>query len=90
MAHVTCHDCGIRNGESGQGSPRRAVLGSYRFVGWGRVRLLCGECASVRMDRREVEPLNMDADVDGNELDACVSDHLPQAYRHLWPVWGAA
>jgi hypothetical protein len=28
-----------------------------------------------------------DGDVDGNELDACVSDHLPKDLRHLWPVW---
>ena len=26
-------------------------------------------------------------DVDGNELDAIVSDHLPQKFRYLWPVW---
>ena len=25
--------------------------------------------------------------VDGHELDAIVSDHLPKEYRHLWPVW---
>jgi hypothetical protein len=26
-------------------------------------------------------------DCDGTELDAIVSDHLPPALRHLWPVW---
>jgi hypothetical protein len=26
--------------------------------------------------------------VDGRELDAIVSDYLPQNLRHLWPVWG--
>ncbi len=30
-----------------------------------------------------------DDDIDGNELDAIVSDHLPADLRHLWPVWGA-
>jgi hypothetical protein len=29
-------------------------------------------------------------DVDGNELEAIVSDKLPKQYRHLWPVWGKA
>lgn len=29
------------------------------------------------------------ADVDGNELSACIADHLPANCRHLWPVWGA-
>jgi hypothetical protein len=28
-----------------------------------------------------------DGDIDGNELDACVADHLPADCRHLWPVW---
>jgi hypothetical protein len=28
-----------------------------------------------------------DADMDGNELDAIVSDHLPDDCKHLWPVW---
>ena len=27
-------------------------------------------------------------DVDANELEAVVTDHLPQKLRHLWPVWG--
>ncbi len=26
-------------------------------------------------------------DYDGHELDAIVSDHLPQEARHLWPTW---
>lgn len=25
--------------------------------------------------------------VDGTELEACVSDHLPADCRHLWPTW---
>ena len=29
------------------------------------------------------------ADADGNELDACVADHLPADCRHLWPCWEA-
>jgi hypothetical protein len=28
-----------------------------------------------------------DADVDGNELDACVADHIPQSARKFWPTW---
>lgn len=28
-----------------------------------------------------------DQDIDGTELDACVGDHLPAEYRHLWPIW---
>ena len=26
-------------------------------------------------------------DIDGAELAACVSDHLPAHLHHLWPVW---
>lgn len=25
--------------------------------------------------------------IDGNELDAIVSDHIPQDCKHLWPTW---
>ena len=32
---------------------------------------------------------DMNADIDGAELDAIVSDHLPADLRHLWPVWGS-
>ena len=28
-----------------------------------------------------------DGNIDGSEIDACVSDHLPANLRHLWPVW---
>lgn len=27
--------------------------------------------------------------IDRSELAACVEDHLPDDYKHLWPVWGA-
>ena len=30
----------------------------------------------------------MGDDIDGVELDAIVSDHLPKEQCHLWPVWG--
>lgn len=30
-----------------------------------------------------------DEDVDGNELEAIVTDHLPADCRHLWPVWAS-
>ena len=26
-------------------------------------------------------------DVDGSELEAIVTDHLPEGLRHLWPIW---
>lgn len=26
-------------------------------------------------------------DIDEHELAACVSDHLPEDLRHLWPTW---
>ena len=29
-----------------------------------------------------------DADMDGDELDAIVADHVPADCRHLWPTWG--
>jgi hypothetical protein len=25
--------------------------------------------------------------IDPNELEACISDHLPSTLRHLWPTW---
>jgi hypothetical protein len=28
-----------------------------------------------------------DETVDGDELAACVADHLPKQLRHLWPCW---
>ena len=28
-----------------------------------------------------------DDDVSGDELSACIADHLPAHLRHLWPVW---
>lgn len=31
-----------------------------------------------------------DGEVSGNELDACVADHLPLDCRHLWPYWEVA
>ena len=32
----------------------------------------------------------VDEDIDGTELDACVADHLPAQFRHLWPTWEPA
>ena len=26
-------------------------------------------------------------DINGDELEAIVTDHLPQKLKHLWPVW---
>lgn len=31
--------------------------------------------------------INNNIDIDGTELDACVSSHLPRTLRHLWPTW---
>ena len=28
-----------------------------------------------------------DIDVNGTELAACITDHLPERFRHLWPTW---
>ena len=28
------------------------------------------------------------ADISGDEINACIADHLPADCRHLWPVWG--
>ena len=27
-------------------------------------------------------------DINGDELDAIVADHLPKDLHHFWPVWG--
>jgi hypothetical protein len=42
---------------------------------------LCG------LETRDSDDVAIERDVDGNELDAIVSDHLPPEYRHLWPCW---
>lgn len=52
---------------------------------------LRGNRVAVTVDRNGLCDLSFngrDADIDGNELDAIVSDHLPADLRHLWPVWG--
>jgi hypothetical protein len=44
----------------------------------------------VSVDSNGLCELTLDGhqfNADGHELDAVVSDHLPAAYRHLWPVW---
>jgi len=42
---------------------------------------LCG------LETRDSDDVVIELDVDGNELDAIVSDHLPPEFRHLWPTW---
>jgi len=47
--------------------------------------------AMVQVDTNGLCDLTIDGkdegDIDGNELDAIVADHLPLALRHLWPCW---
>jgi hypothetical protein len=43
-----------------------------------------GLCGLTTIDEYDIE---CELDVDGHELDAIVSDHLPSEYRHLWPCW---
>ncbi len=54
----------------------------------------CSECRNnrimVSVDGNGLCDFTMNgksADMDGTELDAIVSDHLPADCRHLWPVW---
>jgi hypothetical protein len=42
-----------------------------------------GLCGLETRDSDDV----IELDVDGNELDAIIADHLPPEYRHLWPCW---
>jgi hypothetical protein len=54
---------------------------------------LAGHRLRIEVDSNGLCNLSVDGrygDVDGHELDACVADHLPAEYRHLWPVWGPA
>jgi hypothetical protein len=44
----------------------------------------------VMVDRNGLCDLTIngrDGDCDGNELDACVADHIPDDCKHLWPTW---
>ena len=46
----------------------------------------------VSVDSNGLYDLTIDGregDCDGNELSAIVADHLPKAYRHMWPTWEA-
>ena len=47
---------------------------------------LSGYPICVSVDENGLCDINYE--VDGNELEACVSDFLPKEYYHLWPVWG--
>lgn len=40
---------------------------------------LCGLAVNGKDDNGEI---------DSNELEAIVADHLPTKARHLWPTWG--
>ena len=52
---------------------------------------LAGKPVAVQVDSNGLCDLwgkGLDTDdVDGNELDAIVADHLPESHRHLWPTW---
>ena len=54
----------------------------------------CSQCAGhrlrVEVDSNGLCDFTIDGrfgDMDGTELDAIVADYLPDALRHLWPVW---
>lgn len=50
---------------------------------------IAGKPLMVAVDSNGLYDLNKAVgDPDGHELDAIVSDFLPNEYRHLWPVWG--
>lgn len=50
---------------------------------------IAGKRLMVVVDRNGLVDCNKAMEsVDGHELDAIVSDHLPLEFRHLWPVWG--
>lgn len=55
---------------------------------------LRGSRFTVSVDQNGVYDLTVNGrdagDIDGNELDAIVADHLPADCQHLWPVWKAA
>lgn len=70
---------------------------TYRWAFRPGHRWPCSEAAGNRLfvgvDRNGLCEFALngrdDADVDGTELEAIVSDHVPAECRHLWPVWGA-
>lgn len=51
---------------------------------------LCDRAVCVQVDDNGLYELHGADDIDGGELDAIVSDHLPADCRHLWPTWEPA
>lgn len=51
---------------------------------------LSGHRCFVAVDQNGLCDFTLDgrsADVSGDELSACVADHLPDDCKHLWPCW---
>ncbi len=52
---------------------------------------LSGHRIKVSVDDNGLYDFMLDgqpADIDSDELCACVGDYLPDDLQHLWPVWG--
>lgn len=49
---------------------------------------LAGLHVWIEVDKNGLCDMNL-PDVDAHELEAIVSDHLPDDLRHMWPTWGA-
>jgi hypothetical protein len=70
---------------------------TYRWAnragGWWPCSDISGKRLCVQVDSNGLVGVFVngsgDADIDGNELDAIVSDFLPASHRHLWPTWEA-
>jgi hypothetical protein len=57
-----------------------SALSGKRFVACVDSNGLCDFIVNGRSDFDEVS---------GDELSACIADHLPADLRHLWPVWAS-
>lgn len=83
----------------GNGNGYTMKLSAWDIQQWVTCPTAAWPCSTLRGNRLVVDVddnglLDMTvngthyADIDGNELDAIISDHLPESHRHLWPVWG--
>lgn len=67
---------------------------TYRWANRPGSSWPCSDCSGERLaivvDSNGLCDFTMNgrsADIDGTELEAIVSDHIPPSVRHLWPTW---
>jgi len=81
----------------GQGKPNSYLLEltteeTYEWADSWPCSTVSGKKIGVHVDANGLCDLYVDGEpddgeIDGHELDAIVSDFLPEKVRHLWPTW---